>query len=306
MEDLLCGDIRYLLSEILENKDLWLLCKTFPNNEKLNKRLIELINKKCITEMMNRMRKLLGKELEEFINLLNEVGATISGSFIIQCLLNEDWNTDIDIFVPMKGNIISKTPSDNPTSLVDSFLNERFTFKDYIPANRYNNFIDNKIKWVRSFGSISEMNTNKIDFQVILVDIEKDEMKDFILQNFDFDIIKNTYLRNEIKIYNYEDIFSKTTNFKIGNRLGSSISRCIRYEEKGFKFLNKEITREQICNIQMESVFMETLPIKIYGEKIVWDYYKDYKDKKEVIIKVQYKNRYNENIIEDIHLKKFY
>ena len=265
MEKLIGGDIRYVLTEKLSCKDIWNLLKVTEYDSTKTK-LQELLHPRCILEIKKRLKKVLGESYDEFVSVLARTGAVISGSFIVQCLLNEDWNTDIDIFVPMIGNKIGKTDSNNPTTEVDDLLFQKFHMVSYEAGNRYGHDInDEKIQWVRTFSktqvyrrdvhgryerikNISNVKEKGYNFQVVLVNVEKEKICDFIIDNFDFDIVKNTFTfsDNKLKILKLQEIFDKRTEFKVGDRFGSSVQRAIRYEKKGFSFSNKNMPYETI------------------------------------------------------------
>ena len=255
------------MSEKLSCKDIWNLGKV-TEYESTKTKLTALLYPRCILEIKNRLKKVLGESYDEFVSVLSKTGAVISGSFILQCLLGEDWNTDIDIFVPMIGNKIGKTDSNNPTTEVDDLLFQKFHMVGYQAGNRYGHDIDDeKIQWVRTFSKtqiyrrdangryerIVDFNKEKsgYNFQVVLVNVEKEKLCDFIIDNFDFDIVKNTFTfsENKLKILKLEEIFDKRTEFKVGDRFGSSVQRAIRYEKKGFTFYNKNMPYERISEI---------------------------------------------------------
>jgi hypothetical protein len=266
MEKLIGGDVRYLLSEKLSCKDIWNMSKV-TQYESTRIKLMNLIKKRCISEMKNRLKSVLKERYDEFADILERTGVVISGSFIVQCLLNEDWNTDIDIFVPMIGNKIGKTDSNNPTTEIDDLLFQKFHMVQYEAGSRYGHDIhDEKIQWVRTFsntqlytrdenGRYTRINYTPrekkgYDFQVILVNVEKERLSDFIMGNFDFDIVKNVFtFPNNLEILKMEEIFNKRTEFKVGDRFGSSVQRAIRYERRGFTFLNKNMSYEKILTI---------------------------------------------------------
>ena len=278
MEKLIGGDIRYVLSEKLSCKDIWNLLRV-TEYESTKIKLESLIYPRCILEIKNRLKKVLGESYDEFVSVSTKTGSVISGSFIVQCLLGEDWNTDIDIFVPMIGNKIGKTDSDNPTTEVDDLLFQKFHMVDYQAGNRYGHDInDEKIQWVRTFSKTQvyrrdangryERITNLYreksgyNFQVVLVNVEKEKLCDFIMDNFDFDIVKNTFTfsDNKLKILKLQEIFDKQTEFKVGDRFGSSVQRAIRYEKKGFTFYNKNMPYERILEIHRNRPRFEGRP----------------------------------------------
>jgi hypothetical protein len=62
-----------------------------------------------MNKINNRLLSIFGNRLPALKKIMQKTGCVISGSFIIQCLLDETWkNTDIDFYVPMPGNKITK------------------------------------------------------------------------------------------------------------------------------------------------------------------------------------------------------
>src|SRR5437667_102768 len=96
----LFGDVFW--NEIIKNlniSDLVHLRKVHPIYYiKITK---EFIKEKIIYSINQRLTRYFGENKEEFLNLLNKTGSVISGSFIIQCILNEEWESDVDIFIPI-------------------------------------------------------------------------------------------------------------------------------------------------------------------------------------------------------------
>ena len=243
MEQLIAGDIRYILQHHLECKDIWNLCKV-SEYEKTQRKLMNLLHNKCIDEIKKRLTEMFfndPKIAQEFLSILNETGAVISGSFLVQCLLNENWKSDVDIFVPIIGNEITYTSNHNIKTKVDDFLFRVYHFYNYYAADRYSHHVSNKIRWIRDFADIDvkkdkKTNEAKHIFQVILVNVEKDEICEFIRNSFDFDLVKNTFIKHKLSVLNFEEIFSKNVRFKTGDRLGLSIKRRVKYEKRGFTF----------------------------------------------------------------------
>nr|QBK92349.1 MAG: hypothetical protein LCPAC304_06960 [Pithovirus LCPAC304] len=59
---------------------------------------------KIDTLLQTTFRKYLGDKTETFVSLLHKSGAVLSGSFVLQTVLQETWDlkpSDIDIFVPV-------------------------------------------------------------------------------------------------------------------------------------------------------------------------------------------------------------
>ena len=103
METLLGSDIRFLLQNHLNLAEIYKLSQIYQK-----KKLVDIINNICILEMKTRLKDLLQDDYEDFMSVMEKNGAVISGSFIGQCMLKENWRTDIDIFVPMIGNKIGE------------------------------------------------------------------------------------------------------------------------------------------------------------------------------------------------------
>jgi hypothetical protein len=270
MEQFIDGQVfKYFFPKYVGNGDLYNLSEVVNNITSKNK-IIEIIKSQTILEIEKRLLNELSYTLpfdkeryQIFLSLLKSTNSVISGSFLIQCMLETSWEgTDIDIFVPLKGNKISFTKHRNELSEIEEFLFTFMPFVDYTQAAHYGNDIDNKIRFMRTF----KKNTASFyKIQVILVDIEASEIHDFILNNFDFDICKNIFsYSNENKgnntnngkqlyIHNLNDIMTKKTTFKVGNRLGSSIERCLRYELRGFSFVKEPIPLfrlEELINME--------------------------------------------------------
>jgi hypothetical protein len=63
----------------------------------------QLIQKKCITTIYDKMKAMFERGTDEFLSLLETDGGYIAGSFILLALMNGSWSSnDIDIFIPSK------------------------------------------------------------------------------------------------------------------------------------------------------------------------------------------------------------
>lgn len=114
------------ISKYLSIKDVYEMSKT-------TKRAGQFINKNYLYQMMER--KILAKlkkiifpnTFDDFCAKMTEAKAVIGGSFLHQCILNENYSSDIDIYVGSKeGNEI----------LHDFFMN--YTFPDDNYSSLYN------------------------------------------------------------------------------------------------------------------------------------------------------------------------
>lgn len=275
MENVLMGDPFYSnIIKYLNAIDLYKLTKVCTHYRNTMENYIE---KNIIEEINKRLYEIFGADLPEFKKVLCDTNSVISGSFILQCILGEHWdNSDIDIYIPMKGNNITQNmpASPNPISSVENFIYSKgikwVTFDSDVG---YGKHINNTIHFVREY-----KNKNmKYALQTILVNIDKniDTLYDFIKDNFDFNICKNIYYfdtKDNIRIYKINEIMNKKTNFTVGYRLGSSIMRVKKYEDRGFQFLNKN-------NLSYENYFDEKNTQIMFEIKLIGNIKKDYRCK---------------------------
>lgn len=193
-----------------------------------------------------QLSKIFGNYLSEFYQSLDESNGVISGGFLLQCMLDETWfDSDVDIFMPHYREF----------SPIENFL-YKFEGCKYVSHNSGSQYIGNlsiinniEIDYIRNY------NINGKVFQIIrLRDYNKNELMNrldivnFIRLNFDFDFLKNYYYNNTAWIYDLRTL-SKTAFFDVTTDLISSIKRCKKYQERGFKFLNLgNIDLYSICN----------------------------------------------------------
>lgn len=210
-----------------------------------------------ILKEINRRLKLIFKDYyDEFKKQLQDNQAIISGSFILQCILGEDWeDSDVDIYVPIRN-------SQSKYTYLEDFLYRHLAQIEY-HCREYNN---NNIEGTRKYACYNEKYFNKVKcsvnpntlyrffsnsynciepntrhIQIIRLNCTSiEEIKKFILNDFDFDIVKNSYyIKDDIEyltIYNLKDVLSKTTLFKVSQTYLPELNRKKKYEHRGFKF----------------------------------------------------------------------
>lgn len=254
-------DIINVIASYSEPKDAYNLLKIFN--------LDNIIKQNIINEINTRLYEIFGDKYNKLKSLMADTGCVISGSFIIQCILKENWEgADIDIYVPMRGNDIydpenfylfndhGKTYDEDQThymkSDVDDFMYNKMYF-DGAHAN-YDSQINGRIIYVRDY-TVHDRRIREQRFQgvprkqyktiqIIGVDIDKYSTKSFIDETFDFSICKNMYYydgKDNIILSNLDDIFNKTLDFVSSRLLSSSIARYHKYKKRGFTFKNKDL-----------------------------------------------------------------
>lgn len=204
--------IRYL-----DRKELYYLSQTSTFFHKLVQ-----FDQVIINSIHNKLKNILNEHYDHFMELMIDNNAFISGSFIIQCILNEDWSnfsgkTDIDVYVPYyKNNTRVLTFADGTMYYYNTLEDYIFSimrhdlYTDDSPCKRYTMRKNDKdlptITNVRSYD-----NPNGVNIQII--SISRDDMN-FADHHFDFNICKNMYYPGKkLYIYDMDNILNKVATF---------------------------------------------------------------------------------------------
>jgi len=196
---------------------------------------------KAIQCINKRLAVIFEDNVNEFKRVMEESYAVISGSWIIQCMMDEFWqDSDIDIFVPGEiHRMILFFQSLNGTIIEE----QNMVYKSILDNNHV------KIK------SIVTMFVCGHKIQLIQLDIEKEYQKlyHYLTSVFDFDIIKNMYYidrqQEQLILCNINQIMTKSTVFQVGNSVMSSIKRYYRYNQRGIHIVNKMTLDDLTKNI---------------------------------------------------------
>jgi hypothetical protein len=235
--EVLTGDVFYHgIAKNMSMKDLYSLSRTC--NYYYNNIINVYIKNKVLTEIDRRLKNVFGFHLDKFKQILHNINGVITGSFILQCILNVEWNdTDIDIFVPVDGDYMNKKDNNNERNILYYFMTDTLLYQGDTHACNYGNEL-NKIQCISTYGK----DGMPYRIQITFVDVERNinTLCDYMNDNFDFEICKNVYYNNDIHFYRINDILSKKTNFQVSNRLGSSISRAKKYIKRGFEFSSED------------------------------------------------------------------
>lgn len=192
-----------------------------------------------IIKFEKRLESIFGEETDTFKSLLNETGAVISGSIIVQSILREEWkNSDIDIYIPATDE---QSPHGNPTSKIDDWLLNKLGWKmsNYMAVNRYGDSMSRgqDITWIRNF------NSNNLAIpciQLIHTRLKSNELTEYINTNFDFVICKNVYsmINKKSALLSISDvaaIVKKQFSFEFAGNIFGSLERAKKYIDRGFK-----------------------------------------------------------------------
>ena len=171
-----------------------------------------IMKHKIIYNIHKRLKYLLDDKYEKFMYYMKKSNAALSGSFILQCILDEYWNdSDIDIYLYCDCKIGIKYRyiyhHDNRGGLCrNSYItNYLYTHFQYMNSEIIN---DKYPAEHLDIGRIENfMNINKKMIQVINVENNVFE----VVNNFDLNMLKNIYYFDEngdenIYIANIDDI----------------------------------------------------------------------------------------------------
>lgn len=232
-----------------------------------------------------RLLSIFGDKNLKFRKIIDDLGCVISGSFIIESILNEEWNdNDIDIFVPY---------CEKNKNHLDNFLTQCYKLDNYSPTNKYvNDFGTNSkkktITWIKNF------TVNGKTVQIINTSLPKYKLNDFILSNFDFDICKNMYWIEKcackLHVNNITNIVNKQFHWNYTNNIIRSLQRSIKYSKRGFNI----IYPKNLINILSNDKFIRDI---CEYDKYIEIEYRSYSDHVNYIMCIDFTE---ENYIESI------
>ena len=231
MDIILFDDIFMEINKSLNLYEIFILsltCKTLHTKFDVKKTIIQRINK--------RLKEDLICNINEFKDYLNNNGLVISGSYIIQCITNERWNSsDIDIY--------SITEHSNMNKLMEKCAYESNNYNFY--NNKYIDTIHNYTQINKPMVQIMTLNMlkNDNDTNYRFIDKKSDSDKkiyNYIDMYYDFSICKNQYgIKDGVEYVYIKDLYGicyKEVIFNVGSSLKSSIDRVVKYRSRGYKF----------------------------------------------------------------------
>lgn len=246
-------------SEILKHlyvKDIYSLKST-------NKKLFDKISLDfyITRDICHRLKIIFGNKLDNFLIQMDKSGSVISGSFVLQVLLNEHWiGSDLDIFIPINGiKFVEAKATTNITELEDFIFtsfnrcsSERNSDHIYTESSdiehvrNYNIFVRNPTEKSCEEVNIPDSdieNKNQLGLiQTIAIKIEQNEIGKFMTDYSDFDICRNWFGVKSGKpycnIYRLHKIMDKNAEFRLGKKLSNTMLRYYKYKKYGFEFTN--------------------------------------------------------------------
>lgn len=237
-------DLMTVIMEVLPLDDIYKLQDVCTYN------LSNFIHKLMIKRIKFRLNKIgLG---DAFMEALISSNAIISGSFILQALLGEDWKTDVDIFQKSDYDPENTCRRSGKFSPIENYLWEnsgkddtKFEYDNYFQLENVG------IDIVRTY-SINNINIQVINIgEFINYDNIIHTLNNFIKNQFDFTFCMNTYDGLNLNIFDPQSIKNKTSTNKfikiqmhenqkcdIGTVASNIHYRCLKYMDKGFTITN--------------------------------------------------------------------
>jgi hypothetical protein len=207
------------------------LCRLSLANHKSNAKISEEFIIRCIViRIATELRKIFGPDYDRFVKAMVQAKGVLSGSFLIQCILDEKWdNSDIDLYV---GNEES-----------DKIIHKFFGIdgEDY-----YNGYY----RRLGHIENISNFNIKPMDYyydyvkvQVVQVKTDKKYSLWDHIRNTGFDICKNMLYFDkkgnmQLKLENLQGIVNKQIVFTILDT-DDFLFRMKKYSYRGFMFKPK-------------------------------------------------------------------
>lgn len=214
---------RYEVAPHLSPKDLYML--HFVNRTLYKQVTYDLIKEVAIQSINRKLCRVFG---DSFQSLLENAGAVVSGSLILQCLLGEEWNgSDIDIFRPTTSNMIGAE------TIIDRYLcQQKHSQKQVITSYNMNRkhgncVIEHRLADGTRVQVIQfESSDKKLDFV--------EQSKNFIIHDFDFDVCMNLYAIRDTQEILYCHTLTGIIHKVIQCHREPSVYRLHKYHQRGY------------------------------------------------------------------------
>ncbi len=219
-----------------------------------------------IKNITRKLKELVDIDYNEFVSYMEQNDISISGSFVLQCILDEYWlKSDIDLFTPRE-KICCDIITDNNYFAVGENCND-----DYVNTG---------VTGVRDY-----CNNNKkyANLQIIFMREDRNVLH-YVKYFFDLDICKNVYsVKNGnhcLYIDKLINIMNKEISFDFINTSSNFPSRKIKYENRGFTFKNNLLSNHiyydnlQVPivlynrNSEIATMFGETFDLNLDGDLV--------------------------------------
>lgn len=270
MDKLFSTDINNVLMEYMTTKEMFDLAKYIGNMKLSN----TLINKNIVNNINLRLSLVFGDKLDIFKKFLEDTKSFISGSFIVQCILDETYNgSDIDVYInkSKSKDLLAYYEANNICWFENA--NESFNYDMSFYSNvsfDVNHYYINKyrIQFILAEDPIAKLNLFDINICKNMYSIENGigRISTNILDQL---LEKKSDMNYVVKDYDNTmmDGRPNNTNFLL------YISRYNKYTSRGF-VLNKVIpenimikytSNPKVFNVEFVSVNKKVLTVKYDG-----------------------------------------
>jgi hypothetical protein len=255
------GDTMYIIAKFLNPLDIVNVYKACSRNRH---NYYTMFQQAVINKIDGWFREYFGDRYLEFRNSMIKSKAVISGSFILQMILDETWNSDIDIFMHSSSQNIQlpDNVSWQKVSDIENFLySDHDNVKDENLRDLYGDIFDKcgcrvrqyqinqkddkpKLKKFTYFQTISiSDNRNKIRSRSNSEEYKNRKIIELLNIHNDFDICKNAFWYDHDGCHIYISDPSQIINKKFkgktkrtrGDTRPNPIDRKEKYELRGFK-----------------------------------------------------------------------
>ena len=252
--DSINGDVLSAIIKSCRPIDKLSLSMTCKNYQSLKPDLKLIIKE----ELINRLSDKIDISVSE--KMLKICGGVVSGSFILQVLYDEDWNSDIDIIIPYGGEYCDTNSCKSIFKIqeADFFEQQQGRFAKYLFDCGYRQMIqsiDDQLLKLKNkqigvsnlrYGLIPAVSVKykyfgKQPINIIYThNLSNGKYIDFY---FDFSVCKNIYNFNRLSLYDLDGIMTKTTQHNGDfNRYRKNIN-LDRYP--GFEVMDPEIVLKE-------------------------------------------------------------
>ncbi len=219
-----------------------------------------------LNEIERRLRKIFQDKYDQFISMLDKYNMVISGSFIIQCILEEHWYSDLDIFFDQDSPDDTTFILGNPN--LKNIFNNFKSFMIQVDEGHFYRYTNNlKLKYINNYKinehkiqiicinpselyDISEHyrnyydNDHRLISDYKLIEYPKDlflsRIGNYIKEQFDFDICTSYfYVQNRIPklvLNNLNGIITKSIKLHGDVNVYTVRERIEKYTARGFIF----------------------------------------------------------------------
>lgn len=235
MEDFTQSDpFQYIVTEYIFGKDLI----TLYNIHIITKdRLMQIITGR----LQDKLKSLFKSDYNNLIEFMIKYDIKISGSFILETILNESYDGDIDFYINTQLFPLNDANLNDPKAIVSPADEEFSKFGE--TRSRHMRYTDLTDKETASLGILFINDVYLSNKKISLIFIDSDLTEH--IKKYDFNIVRNIFSYNYqakrfiLDIENLKDIYNgqMRVNLEANRLIGDRIDK---YSKRGFKINNTD------------------------------------------------------------------